>query len=117
MMRKMAKDAEYNKMIQSVQWRKLRHDKLMANPWCERCLAYDGRHTAATQVHHIKPVENAVTYSEKTLLMFSFANLMSVCPDCHDIIHMELGSKNKKQMAEKKRKDELDAFKKKFGFK
>ena len=109
----MAKDKDYIKMIHSSDWLKLRRDKLKANPLCQECLK-NGRKTAATEVHHITPVEDARSYRQKELLMFSFVNLLSVCRTCHCNIHTELGSRSKKEMAAKRRKQEMDDFMKKF---
>lgn len=110
----MAKDADYIRMIHSKGWLRLRKQKLTEQPWCEHCLKYSGRRTAATEVHHITPVEDARTMREKELLMYSMANLMSVCRTCHCQIHTELGSRSKKEMAAKRRIADMDAFKARF---
>lgn len=51
---------------------------------CERCRR-NGHATAATCVHHIKPItpEN-INNPEITL---HWTNLMALCNDCHNIVH------------------------------
>ena len=93
----MAKDREYNKMIHTARWLRLRRDKLSAHPICEMC-EEEGRVTAATEVHHIVPVEEALTRGEKEKLMFDGNNLKALCHDCHVQVHKELGSHSKAQV-------------------
>ena len=52
----MAKDKDYKRMIHTSRWLKLRRDKLSDYPLCERCEQM-GKVTAATEVHHVHPVE------------------------------------------------------------
>lgn len=86
----MAKDATYRRLIHTARWLRLRRDKLSANPLCERCLE-EGRVLAATEVHHVVPVEDAVNDAEKARLMFDPTNLRSLCHACHLQEHIELG--------------------------
>lgn len=86
----MARDKDYMKLINTARWLKLRRDILSQNPICQRCQA-DGRVTAATEVHHIRPVEEAVTLSEKRQRMYDPTNLRALCHDCHVKTHTELG--------------------------
>ena len=102
----MAHDKDYNKMIHSSRWVKLRCQKLTANPICERCWEENQLVTAATEVHHIHPVEDAVTYQEKERLMFSYANLRSLCHDCHVRTQTELG-RSGKAATRKKNKEQV----------
>lgn len=60
----------------SNRWRVLSLRKRQANPLCEECERF-GRVTAATEVHHLKPV---AVYPD---LRFEWENLMSVCSECH----------------------------------
>ena len=64
----MAKDKEYNKLIHTNKWLRLRRDVLTKHPICQRCEA-EGRLTPATEVHHIRPVEEAFTKAS----IFSFS--------------------------------------------
>ena len=59
------------------QWRKLRARFLSVHALCEQCLS-QGRYTAATEVHHIKPLSDGGTNEEK--------NLMPLCKACHSRI-------------------------------
>lgn len=86
----MKKDATYRRLIHTERWLRLRRDKLTADPVCERCMA-EGRIAAATEVHHIVPVEDAVNEAEKERLMFDPTNLRSLCHACHQQEHVELG--------------------------
>ncbi len=109
----MAKDKQYNRMIHNSRWLKLKRAKITANPECERC-AEEGRPAVpATEIHHIKPVEDGLTPSERERLMYDFHNLRSLCHDCHIKTHVELGRSGKAH-AKRKTKEQLESFRKKF---
>ncbi|MBR1807159.1 MAG: HNH endonuclease [Selenomonadaceae bacterium] len=59
------------------QWRKLRARFLNAHPLCEQC-KLEGRYTAATEVHHIRPLSDGGTND--------INNLMALCKPCHSRI-------------------------------
>ena len=61
------------------QWRKIRAAFLSRNPLCEMCKR-QGIFTAATEVHHIKPLADGGTND--------FDNLMPLCKSCHSSITM-----------------------------
>ncbi len=84
-------DTVYYKLIQSTRWLHLRKWKLQEDPLCERCKQY-GIVTAATQVHHIKPLERKLPPALREQLCYDYSNLMSVCQECHDYLHMQLRS-------------------------
>ena len=67
---------EHNKRY-GYRWRKLRGRFLNNHPLCEQCLSA-GRYTAATEVHHIKPLADGGSNDEK--------NLMALCKSCHSRI-------------------------------
>ena len=86
------KHKEYNKYYRhtspeykSTRWLKLRQIKLNHSPLCEQCLK-EGRTTAATLVHHIKPIEEGGA-------MYDYSNLMSLCSECHNKIHQSFKKK------------------------
>lgn len=90
----MAKDKDYNRLIHTQRWLKLRREILTAHPLCERCEA-EGYVTPAAEVHHRRPVETGINYHEKQRLMFDSDNLMALCHDCHVKIHTEMGRSGK----------------------
>lgn len=100
----MAKDNDYKRLIHTARWVKLRHEILTQHPTCERCTA-EGHVTAATEVHHKRPVEYGLNYDEKARLMFNPGNLMALCHECHVKIHTEMGRSGKE--ATKRRNAEL----------
>lgn len=69
----MAKDKDYIRLIHTAKWLRLRRDKLNDTPLCERCEEL-GRVAAATEVHHVIPVEDGLTKQEKERLMFDYFN-------------------------------------------
>lgn len=83
-------DTLYRRMIHSAQWARLRRSKLSACPLCERC-QIEGRLRAATEVHHVVPVDDAMSASDKRRLMFDPHNLRALCHDCHVLTHTEMG--------------------------
>lgn len=78
-MRKLRKQA-----YQNTTWRKLRDTYMKEHPICEECLK-TGKITPATDVHHKKsPFRNGeVNYG----LLLDDKNLMSLCKECHGLIH------------------------------
>lgn len=76
----------YTKLINSRRWRELRARKLEANPLCERHLK-EGKVVAASVVHHIVEVESGHSEQECMALAYSWANLQSLCRECHAEIH------------------------------
>ena len=92
----MAKDKDYIKLIHTNRWLRLRRDKLSSQPLCERCKE-SGRITAATEVHHVIPVEDGLTRAEKERLMYDPTNLRALCHDCHVKTHTEMGRCGKVQ--------------------
>ena len=91
----MAKDKDYIRLIHTTQWLQLRRDIITKHPLCEQCQA-DGYITPSTEVHHVTPVESAVTYREKVRLMFDPTNLRALCHDCHVKVHTDMGRSGKK---------------------
>ena len=110
--KEMSKDKDYIKMIHSARWLRLRHEVLSMHPLCEKCKE-KGYVQAAREVHHITPVETALTYTEKERLMFNPGNLIALCHDCHVKIHTEMGRSGRE--ANKKRQSErVEKIKEKF---
>jgi 5-methylcytosine-specific restriction protein A len=110
----MAKDKEYNKLIHTTQWLKLRRDVLTAHPLCQRCKD-NGRLTPATEVHHIRPVEEAFTHAERVQRMYDPHNLQALCHDCHVKVHTEMGRGGKDATRKRNEKQVQDIIKKFFG--
>lgn len=90
----MARDDVYNKLIHTTRWLRLRRNKLTTHPLCQRC-ADEGRITPATEVHHVNPVEEAVSYNERERRMYDPNNLRSLCHHCHVLTHTEIGRSGK----------------------
>lgn len=86
----MAKDADYIRMIHTSRWTTLRRQVLSESPLCRDCSSR-GEIAVATEVHHVTPVEHALTRREKERLMFSPGNLVALCHGCHVARHVELG--------------------------
>ena len=86
----MAKDKDYIRLIHTGRWLSLRKEVLTAHPLCAEC-AKAGRVEAATEVHHVRPVEEAIGYADKVRRMYDPHNLQTLCHDCHVRIHTELG--------------------------
>ena len=68
----------------SRSWRAIRKMQLSRQPLCEICMK-DGRYTAASLVHHIRPLEEGGTNDPD--------NLMSLCAACHSRLHSERGDR------------------------
>lgn len=72
------------KKYKSKRWQKLRHQKLILNPLCERCLK-SGIYNSAYIVHHKEYVTD-LNY-ENDNVFFNINNLESLCLDCHNKEH------------------------------
>lgn len=110
----MAKDKEYQQLIHTSQWLRLRRAVLTAHPLCERCQA-EGMITAATEVHHVRPVEEALSKAERRQRMYDPSNLQALCHDCHVRTHTELGRCGKAANRERQAKQVAEVVKKFFG--
>lgn len=108
----MARDKDYIQLIHTNRWLRLRRDKLSAQPLCERC-SESGTVRAATEVHHVIPVEDGLTRAEKERLMYDYSNLRALCHDCHVKTHTEMGRCGKEQ-AKKRAREHLKRFKERF---
>lgn len=91
------------------QWRELRAAKLRAEPLCERCKA-NGYIVSAHCVHHIVPVESAVSESDQRALAYSWANLMSLCDRCHKEVH-DADGKNSRQNRRQREAERMERWK------
>ena len=76
----------HNLVYNTKRWKLLRLEKLRNQPLCERCLM-NNKITSAIDVHHILPISNGKDDFDKAKLGFDYNNLMSVCKDCHKLIH------------------------------
>lgn len=103
----MSRDADYIKLIHAARWVRLRMLKLSQCPLCERCQA-EGRVTAAAEVHHIRPVEEALTYADKEQRMYDPDNLRALCHRCHALTHQEMGRNTKDATRRRNDKHVLD---------
>ena len=110
----MAKDKDYNTLIHTTRWLKLRRDTLTAHPLCQRCEA-EGRITPAVEVHHIRPVEEAITMADKTQRMYDPHNLQAMCHDCHVRVHTEMGRSGKEATRKRNAKQVRQVLNKFFG--
>ena len=86
----MSRDATYIRMIHTGRWLKLRKAVLTAAPLCARCMRA-GKLTPAAEVHHVTPVETAISPAEMERLMFDPSNLQGLCHACHVETHKEMG--------------------------
>ncbi len=104
----MAKDKDYVRLIHTAKWLQLRRLRLNDHPLCERC-EEEGRVAAATEIHHVIPVENGLTRQEKERLMYDYFNLKALCHECHVKTHTEMGRCGKTQ-AQSRAKEHLKRF-------
>ena len=84
----------------SREWKELRVRKLRTNPLCERC-AERGLVVAASQVHHVRPIEDTTSLDEMRARAFDWSNLQSLCIPCHAAIHKEQKSHTKAAIKER----------------
>lgn len=77
------------KIYQSERWRKLRAWKIMNNPLCEICLKEE-KTVLAEDVHHIVSFMSTDDETQRNHLAYDYDNLMSLCKQCHQLIHNKI---------------------------
>ena len=81
-----ARREERAEIYNSQEWKRLRKAYFQKNPLCERCLE-NGRVTAGEHVHHIHSFMNYDSQEQRMQCALDWNNLMTVCVECHNIIH------------------------------
>ena len=71
----------------SKRWQRLRHQKLLLNPCCERC-AKEGKYTSTEIVHHKEYITDKNYMHDD--IFFNIDNLESLCRDCHNKEHFKV---------------------------
>ncbi len=79
-------DPEIAKRYKSKRWQKLRKEKLLQNPCCERCAA-KGIYTPTQIIHHKEYVTDKNYHDER--IFFNIENLESLCQECHNKEHFQ----------------------------
>ena len=97
----MSRSKDYQRLLNSKQWKQLRAWKLQQNPLCELCQE-EGFVRSAVDIHHKTPVESAKTPREMEALCFNPSNLQALCISCHVKVHKEMGKNKKKNVLERK---------------
>lgn len=77
---------DYQHLLKSRVWRRMRREYLAAHPLCERCEAH-GVTRLASEVHHRIPVETAGDYAAMRRLAYDVTNLQALCQTCHREVH------------------------------
>ena len=75
---------EISKKYKSKRWQRLRYQKLLLNPMCERCLS-KGIYNSAYFIHHKEYVTDE-NYEDDNVF-FNIDNLESLCKKCHNEEH------------------------------
>ena len=79
-------NAERRKVYQSQRWRMLRLTKLVDAPLCEMYMK-KGIVKEAVDVHHITSFMSTDDEVMRKALAYDYDNLMSLCKECHQLIH------------------------------
>lgn len=79
-------ECDYKAWLHGSEWRRLRLSVLTEHPWCADCLR-NRKRTAATEVHHIRPVLSEKSEAERRRIMYDRGNLVALCHDCHMARH------------------------------
>ena len=75
---------EIARKYKSKRWQKLRKQKKLLNPFCERCLD-NGIYTPVRIVHHKEYITDK-NYEDDNIF-YNMENLESLCRDCHNKEH------------------------------
>lgn len=95
---------EYQRLMKSSTWQRLRLSYLKAHPLCERCEA-KGLTVPAEEIHHIIPIANELGYTRMRRLAYDPRNLQALCRDCHHEIHEGMGSRSKTEVRARAKKE------------
>lgn len=79
-------DLEIANKYKSKRWQKLRKQKLLLNPFCERCLK-NGIYNSAYIIHHKEYITDK-NYEDDNIF-FNINNLESLCQECHNKEHFK----------------------------
>ena len=105
----MSRSPHYIRLMNSRRWRALRMATIKrAKGLCEQCSA-EGRVSAATEVHHIRPVESIKDPFVMEQLAYDPTNLKALCHYCHRQIHMDM-HKGTKEEHRRRTKEDVDSF-------
>ena len=66
-----SRNPDYIALINTARWRRCRSAVLAHEPLCRRCKER-GRVTAATEVHHIEPLESVPDPARRAALAYNF---------------------------------------------
>ena len=105
----MSRDKNYQHLLNSKRWQKLRRWKLEQTPLCELC-SHEGKVVSAVDVHHITPVETARSFDEMEQICFEPTNLQALCISCHAKVHKEARS-HTRSLHEQRERDRLERWK------
>ena len=83
----------WNKYYGSKQWHELRNNYYQLHPCCE-CHEQLGIVVPAEEVHHLRVWSKALTEEGKWNLLLNSNNIISLCKDCHRLIHKLIEQKN-----------------------
>lgn len=105
----MSRTPEYIKLLNSRRWRALRMATIRrANGLCEQC-TIEGRVSAATEVHHIRPIETVKDPIVMEQLAYDPSNLRALCHRCHRETH-QLMNKGSKEERKKRTHEDVEQF-------
>ncbi len=105
----MSRSPQYIKLLNTRRWRALRMATIKrANGLCEQCTA-EGRVSAATEVHHIRPVESVKDEFVMEQLAYDPTNLKALCHQCHKDAHT-LMNKGTKEERKRRTQQDVDEF-------
>lgn len=106
------KNATYRRLITSTRWLRLRKTVLSHHPLCANCEA-NGLYVPATELHHVRPVQTALSVAEAEALCFDAHNVRPLCHDCHVREHIRLG-KSGREAAKNRTAEKLRAIRDKY---
>lgn len=110
----MKRSQTYERGINTRRWRALRRDILTAHPLCERCLE-EGLTESATEVHHIRPVDEVYDIGQKLQRLYDPANLRALCHRCHVEVHRQMGKRSAEYVRQRNAEESRGAIGEFFG--
>lgn len=94
-------DKQRHEVYNTALWRKMRLAKQMQNPLCEVC-EMQGKTVLAEDIHHLISFSK-YTGAERDAIAYDSNNLISLCKQCHNLIHHGYlkGASTKEEIADR----------------
>ena len=90
-------DKQYHNYYGSKAWKQLREWYINQQPLCENHLRYN-IYKSGEEVHHVHFISDGKNQEECYSLLLDPSNLVTLCTDCHKLLHSQARNKGLKEL-------------------